>query len=292
LNDVNMRELSEPRSLGGYTIELGVTAWSALRLSIDEFAQLRKQPGSRFPPAVTPQFFKHSDEQSIASLAAVCQAMGQCSSPAAGYSSWGCVAAPRFIGRAALAASMHRFQTDGPWGASVQIVPQRSQHSVASTISLALGIQGPCIGAGGGADGEPQAFLAATSLLLGEHLPGAWLVLSGWDPELAVEPEGRPTCESSCLAIALALVAVPQQSLSASLRLRSEVGSQAASPPTSSLLHALTNIREYVIPRAPRSISLVGSYPGGLTWELDLRPEAAMTPTFATRQVRSLELVP
>jgi hypothetical protein len=48
--------------------------------------------------------------------------------------------------------------------------------------------------------------VAGSVLLEGNQLPGVWMVISGWDPELIPDREGKPTTQSVCRAVALALV--------------------------------------------------------------------------------------
>src|SRR5438067_465552 len=83
-------------------------------------------------------------------------------------------------------------------GLSPHFIPHRSQHAISGTISQALKIHGPNFGAGGGPGAAAEALLAGAVLLEGSRLPGVWVVLTGWDPEYVPDPEGRPTCETTC----------------------------------------------------------------------------------------------
>jgi hypothetical protein len=125
---------------------------------------------------------------------------------------WGVIAAPRFFGRAKLAAVLSRFAVEGAWGISPHLIPHRSQHALSGTISQALKIHGPNFGAGGGPDSADEALLVAGALLADGQLPGVWVVLTGFAPELvpvATDPSTPETTllpTSDCLALALALV--------------------------------------------------------------------------------------
>ena len=84
--------------------DFGIAAWGYVRLSPEQLQRLRKQPAERFPECVTPISLKHSDEQTIPSMAAVCLALEEVGFSAAEQASWGVVAAPRRLGRTAVAS--------------------------------------------------------------------------------------------------------------------------------------------------------------------------------------------
>ena len=99
-----------------------------------------------------------------------------------------------------------RYSVDGPWGVSVQVIPHRTAHSVSGTISLGLGMHGPCIGVNGGMNGENTGLLALPCLMQERQWNGIWLVCSNWSPEVTVDQKGQSISDSACLATALALV--------------------------------------------------------------------------------------
>lgn len=182
-----------------------LAAWTVVRMGLPELAALRQQPSNRFPAQVTPQFLKNSDDQTITSLVAVHDTIRSMGREPADFREWGVVSASRYVGRGAFAATLHKYGNDGPWGVSVQVVPHHLLHSVSSTISLSLPCQGPCLGAGGGLQGEVDALLAAANLLADESRPGVWVTWSQWDPELQIDSRGKPTSESHCIATVMAL---------------------------------------------------------------------------------------
>src|SRR5205823_2855913 len=108
------------------------------------------------------------------------------------FTDWGVLAAPRYLGRSAMAVALQRFAAEGAWGLSPHLIPHHSLHSVSGTISQALKINGPNIGVGGGPGSGAEAFLAATALLSAGQVPGVWVVLTGWDPEYSGERPVRP----------------------------------------------------------------------------------------------------
>jgi hypothetical protein len=252
-------------------LTFGVVAWSCVRYSLDEIERIRKKPSSDFPAVVTPAFFKHSDEQTIASVGAIVRAIHDFEMPIDGFQSWSIAAAPRFMGRTALAAGMHRYEVDGPWGTSVQAVPHRSQHSVASTLSLMLGTHGPCIGAGSGHGSDTEVLLTAVSLLDDEHSEGTWLVMSGFDPELEIDRAGKPIADTSCVAVALALAPGNRPCHS---ELRFNVTSQThyeSGEQTQGPLAAMTQLLPRVGNSLRDDLSCVGGSSQGVRWELSLR---------------------
>jgi hypothetical protein len=193
------------------THSFALTAYGTARATAGELGGLRSRlrpPGGE-PLSVAS--LKHADEQAVVALAAVFQALERAGLTVGRFAGWGVLAAPRFLGRAALAAAMQRFAQEGAWGVSPHLIPQRSLHSLSGIVSQALGLRGPNFGVGGGPRGEAQALLVAAGLLAHGELPGLWVVLTGWDPELAVELPECPESASSngqapaCGAVALAL---------------------------------------------------------------------------------------
>ena len=189
----------------GVTLECGIAAFGVANLDEAKLAVIRKAPEAQMSMPLAPSVARHCDEQTIASLFAVGEAMRRMQATASDFEAWGIVSSTRYLGRSFFSQSLDKFDREGPWNTSVQVVPHRSLHSTSSTISLALGCHGPNVGVGGAIDGEGQALLAAASMLDEFALPGVWLVLAGWSPELNVDAVGQPTHEARCHALALAL---------------------------------------------------------------------------------------
>src|SRR5205823_5171037 len=127
----------------------------------------------------------------------------------ADFSNWAIVSSSRNLGRSAFATVIDNYRSEGPWGVSVQVIPHCTAHAIAGTISLALASHGPCIGAGSGSVGELDALLSVASILRQANWCGAWVVFTGWSPELAIDLTGRPTSDSICLATAIAVMRRP-----------------------------------------------------------------------------------
>jgi hypothetical protein len=266
--------------LPSFSCELA--AWNVTRLSLSELAALRKQPGTRLPAHIMPPFLKNSDDQTIASLAAIYSGIETLGLEREAYRDWGVVSASRYIGRGSFAATLHKYCKDGPWGVSVQVIPHNMLHSISSTISLSLPCVGPCLGAGGGADGETDALLIAVNLLSSRQIPGVWVTWSTWDPELVVDEAGKPASDSHCVATAIALLPlvgqVPRALMEIRLRDRScqaksgteqQVSQTQQSRPIKT---SITSILEHVNDRSSETFDVVCQLRGGFDLNLIRRP--------------------
>jgi hypothetical protein len=178
------------------------------RMAAPEVPALRRRPGP--VPAgwgrVPPSLLRYSDEQTIAATSSVFAAIDSMGSHPDQFQGWGVVAASRFLGRANLAVALRSFMAEGVWGTSPHLIPHFALHSASGTISLALGSHGPNLGVGGGLHSAAEGFLTALTWLSTGVVPGVWLVLTGWSPELVPDPTGSAAHAGECLALALALV--------------------------------------------------------------------------------------
>lgn len=278
----NVSENSGVATCGQPSFACELAAWNVTRLSLPELAALRKQPGTRLPAHITPPFLKNSDDQTIATLAAIYAGVESLGLEREVYRNWGVVSASRYIGRGSFAATLHKYCKDGPWGVSVQVIPHNMLHSISSTISLALPCVGPCLGAGGGVNGEMDALLIAVNLLASGDIPGVWVTWSTWDPELVVDEAGKPASESHCVATAMALIPLTSQVPRARMEfhLRSSIATaqadndQHVAPPmaSSTLSNSLTSILQHVSDLQPRTFDVVCQLKGGLDLDLSWRP--------------------
>jgi hypothetical protein len=188
-----------------------VAGSGVVRLGRDELERFRRRPGP-IPTGWTvpqPLRLRQSDDQTLAALGAIYQAaagIGCCNG--ASYRDWGVVAAPRYLGRGVLAGVLRRFGAEGVWGVTPHLIPHHALHAQSGTLSQALGIHGPNLGVGGGADAVVQGFVMALTWLGGRTVPGVWLVASAWTPEYIPDGAGAPIGEPEVVAIALALVPV------------------------------------------------------------------------------------
>jgi hypothetical protein len=195
-----------PIAPSGAGIRCDIVAHHALCLTSDAFPTVRREPGPGAGTSLPPNFLKHADEQTVAGLSAVLHAVCAFGMAETSFRDWGVIAAPCFLGRTTLASALEQFAVEGPWGLSPHFIPHRSQHALSGTISLALKIHGPNFGAGGGPTGMVESLLAAAALLADESVPGVWVVVTGWDPELIPVQNQTTLPQGSCRAIALALV--------------------------------------------------------------------------------------
>ena len=162
-------------------------------MSPGDVSALRSRPGP-VPegwPRVPPSLLRYADEQTVAATAAVFAAIEAMAVPPERFHDWGVVAASRYLGRANLANALRSFMAEGVWGTSPHLIPHFALHSQSGTISLALGSHGPNLGVGGGLHAAADGFLTALTWLATGVVPGVWLILSGWSPELVPSTSGR-----------------------------------------------------------------------------------------------------
>jgi hypothetical protein len=183
-----------------------------VRLSVETVTTIRRTPIQGHGETFSPSTLKHFDEQTIAVLVALQDAIraGQLAPEhmAHPFRDWGVLAAPRFLGRAHMGLHVVRFLEEGAWGLSPHLVPYRSLHSLSGTVSQFLKAQGPNFGVGGGPGSEEELLLVGVSLLASMPIPGLWLLFSRIEPEGLPRDEGRPHPDASCQALVLALSAV------------------------------------------------------------------------------------
>jgi len=200
-----IRDPSAP--CAGTAICADVVASAGIRVTMDQFPDLRQRPGPGLGAALPASVLRHADEQTVAGLAAVLHAIHDFQMDVTDFRDWGIVAGPCFLGRATLAVALQRLAAEGAWGISPHFIPHRSQHAVAGTISQVLKIVGPNLGAGGGPGSVVQALLAGAALLQDNRLPGVWIVATEWEPEAIPDANGGIPPEAVCHAVALAVVA-------------------------------------------------------------------------------------
>ncbi len=200
---------SSERPAAGPMLAAEMIGSGLFRMAPGDVPALRRKPGpvpegwSRTPPSL----LRYSDEQTVAGTAAVFSAMAALGVAPDRFEGWGVVAASRYLGRANLAAALRSFHAEGVWGTSPHLIPHFALHSPSGTISLALGLHGPNLGVGGGPYAAAEGVLAALTWLAAGTVPGVWLVLTGWSPELIPNDRGAPPASGECQALALALTA-------------------------------------------------------------------------------------
>lgn len=233
-------------------VELSIVAHGMARLTMRELAEVRKESLPSFSSNLSPQLLKHSDEQTLASLVALSEAIKSANMTSGEFSDWAIVSSSRNLGRMAFAAVIDKYRDEGPWGVSVQVIPHCTAHAVAGTISLALQSRGPCIGTGGGAGGEIDALLSTASILRKPDWSGAWIVYSAWSPELAFDTAGRPTSDSVCLAAAVAVTKEWSACPSGRIRFDAPRTSRIGTPRTKSRSSSVGLTDFFVSPRNDR----------------------------------------
>jgi hypothetical protein len=222
-------DLSE--AVAGNAVCCGIVAHASVQATADRVPALRQTPGPRGEP-LPPSFWKHADDQTVVGLSAVFGAISRYGLDPKSFTGWGVIAAPRFLGRAMLGVALNRFLLEGAWGISPHLIPHRSLHSISGTISQALKIHGPNFGVGGGPHAASEAIAVAGGMVADDRLPGVWLVMTGYHPEIpAIDPAGPEAvalASPSPVVGAVALALVRDELGTGRLRLRIIAG--AATP--------------------------------------------------------------
>jgi len=222
------------RSGGGSgRLELAIRAAGYVAIPYAEIDPLRRRLPEVPGLEVSPGFLKPVDEQTVCVFHAVAHAIRDAGLDAAGFKEWGVLAAPRFLGRVFDAGTFHRFLQIGGGAVSVHLIPQQSQHAVSGAISVALGMQGPNFGIGGGQRSLSEALLTGFSAYDPSVVPGMWLVLSEFDPEARPDRQGKHTTPAVCHALAIALSHEPPTGARLSLEWKPHdpAHAETASPP-------------------------------------------------------------
>ncbi len=189
------------------TVRCRVGACASLRGSAAEIALWRKQPIVMGQDKLPVSFLKHSENQTVLALMAVRAALEQQDWQAHSFAEWGVIAAPTLFGRIMANQTVQRFQQEGPWGVSPNLIPHQSPHAVSGTISQALKMHGPNFGISSGNNAGPEALLLAAALLMDRSLPGLWVLLTGYDAEWVPAADGNHPPAPLGQAVALALTA-------------------------------------------------------------------------------------
>jgi hypothetical protein len=229
--------------MGPEPVECSIRAFGIVQARPATIAALRKKPAPADDSPVFASALKYADDQTVVSLAAVLQAIHDGGLDKEVFTNWGVVAGPCFLGRQTLVTSFKRFQRQGALGVSPLLIPYLSQHAVAGTISLPLGIHGPNLGVGGDRGSLTQALLAGLALQWEQGLPGVWVVASEWNPEPVTIDKSAASEDAVCHGVALALLpARGQQNLRVRVTLSASGPAGPRQSPVSitSLIHFLT----------------------------------------------------
>jgi hypothetical protein len=212
-------QASESTVKAAAAVSWDLAAFGVVQIAEKDLPSVRRAPAAGQTGFLPANLLKHSDDQTVAGVAAVCRALQTFQLDPTSFSDWGVLGAPRFLGRSTMAGALKKFFADGAWNVSPHLIPNQTLHSLSGTVSIALNIHGPNFGVGGGPDSESEGLLAAAALLSQRKLPGVWLVLTGWDPEPVADADGRNRLASVCTGVALALTPDKNEWQGARLRL-------------------------------------------------------------------------
>src|SRR5262249_42903991 len=149
--------------------------------------------------------------------------------------------------------ALQNFLAEGVWGTSPHLIPHFALHSASGTISLALGLHGPNLGVGGGLHAAAEGFLTALTWLSSGAVPGVWLVLTGWSPELVPDRAGGLPMAVECHALAIAMKAIGPSAGRGAIRVRIGADSPPLAAPVD--LVALAELLASGKAKAPRPIA-------------------------------------
>jgi hypothetical protein len=206
-----------------------VASHALVEARLSAIAALRDQPPPAGAPPLPPRFLRHCDEQTVAGMRAVLEAIAGHPAPRPAFDRYGVIGSSCAAGRIAAAQTLAQLKTGGAVVVSPHIVPQCSLHAPASAVSVALGMHGPTIGASGGPHALSEGLFTAFSLLQDATCDGVWLVVTEWDEEPRLDQAGKPIDDPLCRALALALVPAGDATASLSLHLH-RVGERDDSP--------------------------------------------------------------
>jgi hypothetical protein len=184
--------------------ECAIVGFGMAQGTLEDIAQLRKDPGPSRPKAIEFQILKHADEHTVLALAAMLNGLASLP-PQADFGEWGVVAAPRWPGRFGTANALDRHRADGPRGVSPMTIPNVCLHSLSGTVSLVFGMRGPNFGVGGGLASVADGLLTGLAVQLEQAPPGTWVLFSEWDFEPG-QPDAPTTPRARALALALSPV--------------------------------------------------------------------------------------
>ncbi len=188
-------------------IALEIAAFGVVDASLEELTQLRKNPGDWSAGGESPAtHLKLVDEQAVLATVALLRAIDGASWRDKSFADWAVISAPRFPGRVRGAAGIARYLKLGPRALSPLIIPTLSLHSVSSVVSMILQSHGANFGTSGDRFHVSEALLMGFSVQHSGRTPGAWVVLTGFEPEPQLDANGRIVNTVQGYGIAMALV--------------------------------------------------------------------------------------
>jgi hypothetical protein len=231
----------------------GVAAHALVEARLSEVSALRDRPAPAGSPALPPRFLRHCDEQAVVGMHALLAALAALPEPRPPLDAHAVVAAPCHAGRLITSRALLTMREAGPATVSPHIVPQCSLHSIAGAVSVALGMHGPHLGAGGGIDALAEGLCAAVSLVDGSASgpPLVWLVTTEWDEEPVLDSAAAPTTDPLCRGLAVALEPAARTACGGNSGGHCRV---AVEPQLSIVFHA-TGVGGPRVPVAPGSVS-------------------------------------
>ena len=198
--------LLDPTASGAPTGACTIRGAAVVTARLSEVTTLARQPAPAGGPTIPPRFLRHADEQTVVGLHAVLQLLAAAGGEPPDLSRDAVIGASCRAGQPTAARTMVGLEQQGTVGVTPHVVPQCSLHSLASAVSVALGMHGPNIGVAGGPQAASEGLLAAATLA--PTLPSSahlWLVVTGWDLQPELESDGTAFNDPTCRSLAVCL---------------------------------------------------------------------------------------
>lgn len=181
-----------------------LAASGGVRLPWSEMTGLRAHPGS-FQGRDLANLVRQSDELTLTAIAAMNRSIEDAGWSDRSFANWGVVASARSFGRVRFDTLLGRFRKMGAQARLPVAVPHLSLHAIASTLSVAFGVNGPSFGVSGRDSQVGEALLAGIGLIEREDVEGVWIVLADFDPEPRFDDGGIAADDVTAQAVALAV---------------------------------------------------------------------------------------
>jgi hypothetical protein len=182
-------------------VELSIIMGGRVRLTSSELAGIRQE--SLSSEGLQQPFGSH-DEQTLASLVALADAIENTSLMLMHAHRWAIVSSSWKLGQSTFSAFIKNEFIGGPWNIAVEFIPDRKALAVGGRINLIVKSVASCVGARQGRVEVNACLLAARTFKRMDWF-GVWLVFSAWLPNVPYESTSISSAKPSCYAIAVAL---------------------------------------------------------------------------------------
>jgi hypothetical protein len=160
-----------------HDIRATIASWGLASIQVSQALELRGRLLKAFPDRLGATTLKNADPQTMVAIESARVALEKLPENQQTFGEWGCVTAPSRPGRQKVVQVLEKYWQSGASSISPQIIPHCSLHSLAGLVAQACGWHGPNLGAGGVPGREADVFLVGLGWLMGNTVPGVWLVI-------------------------------------------------------------------------------------------------------------------